>query len=145
MTYFSRIAKDRSDIFPICPPGFSNFWILNRTGFVGDQLSCDEKRIASQGNIEQNEIYMIFIMLSKSNEFGKKVRAGMAFVKSGNNCNEKLCYCALYSSRLMQNLEIQGVWRGKNTDMVLDALSYVSSFELEAMYDYKINPLGQVD
>ncbi|MDH0827687.1 MULTISPECIES: hypothetical protein [Acinetobacter] len=45
---------------------------------------------------------------------------------------------------MMQNLEIQGVWRGKNTDMVLDALSYVSSFELEAMYDYKINPLGQV-
>ena len=87
---------------------------------------------------------MIFIMLSESNEFGKKVRGGMAFVKSGNNCNEKLCYCALYSSRLMQNLEIQGVWRGKNTDMVLDALSYVSSFELEAMYDYKINPLGQV-
>ena len=32
----------------------------------------------------------------------------------------------------------------KNTDMVLDALSYVSSFELEAMYDDKINPLGQV-
>ena len=28
--------------------------------------------------------------------------------------------------------------------MVLDALSYVSSSELEAMYDYKINPLGQV-
>ena len=79
------------------------------------------RSIASQGNIEQNEIYMIFIMLSKSNEFGKKVRAGMAFVKSGNNCNEKLCYCALYSSRLMQNLEIQGVWRGKNTDMVLCA------------------------
>ena len=44
----------------------------------------------------------------------------------------------------MQNLEIQGVWRGKNTDMVLDALSYVSSFELEAMYYDKINPLGQV-
>ena len=47
-------------------------------------------------------------------------------------------------ARLMQNLEIQGVWRGKNTDMVLDALSYVSSFELEAMYDYKINQLGQM-
>ena len=47
-------------------------------------------------------------------------------------------------ARLMQNLEIQGVWRGKNTDIVLDALSYVSSFELEAMYDYKINQLGQM-
>ena len=54
------------------------------------------RSIASQGNIEQNEVYMIFIMLSKSNEFGKKVRGDMAFVRSGNNCNEKLCYCALY-------------------------------------------------
>ena len=45
-------------------------------------------------------------------------------------------------TRLMKQLEIQGVWRGKNTDIVLDALSYVSSFELEAMYDYKINPLS---
>ena len=31
---------------------------------------------------------MIFIMLSESNEFGKKVRGDMAFVRSGNNCNE---------------------------------------------------------
>jgi len=54
------------------------------------------RSIASQGNIEQNEVYMIFIMLSESNEFGKKVRGDMAFVRSGNNCNEKLCYCALY-------------------------------------------------
>jgi hypothetical protein len=28
MTYFGWIAKDRSDIFPIDPPGFSNFGIL---------------------------------------------------------------------------------------------------------------------
>ena len=28
MTYFGWIAKDRSDIFPIGPPGFSNFGIL---------------------------------------------------------------------------------------------------------------------
>jgi hypothetical protein len=32
----------------------------------------------------------------------------------------------------------------KNTDMVLDALGYVSPFGFEAMYYDKINPLGQV-
>ena len=26
----------------------------------------------------------------------KKVQVGMAFLKSGNNCKERLCYCALY-------------------------------------------------
>ncbi|EXA58711.1 putative transposase [Acinetobacter baumannii 348935] len=43
------------------------------------------KSIALQGNIEQNEIYMMSIMLNKLNEFGKKVQVDMVCVKCGKS------------------------------------------------------------
>ncbi len=83
-------------------------------------------------------------MLSKSNEFGKKVgRYGVRKVWQQLQ-REVMLLRAIQFSIDAKSLKykVYGVVRIQN--MVLDALSYVSSFELEAMYDYKINPLGQV-
>ena len=77
MVDFIHNNKDLSGVEAIC----KILPIVASTYYRTLDLVDEKHRFA--GNIERNEIYMMSIMLNKSNEFGKKVQFVMVYVKFG--------------------------------------------------------------